>query len=129
MQPCPGQQVCEPVQAGPGAEPVEQKHTPSTHSLLLSAHDGEQLVCLQLPLTHDSPVAQAFSHELQCRGSLLRSTQPAPGQQVLPIPQAGPSLQLQALRVQDSPGWHLMSQPPQLRASTAVLAQALPQQV
>jgi hypothetical protein len=105
----------------------------------VSAHEPLQQVCVpmqvvvpqrQMPPTHVEPLPHVWPQAPQLRMSLVRSAQPALGQQVCPIEQGAPEgKQPQCPPVQTVPAVQAALQPPQLCRSIIVSTQTLPQQV
>ncbi len=107
--------------------------------LQVSAHEPLQQTCvpeqvvlphLQTPLTHVEPSPHEWPQAPQLRRSVMRSAQPALGQQVCVIEQGAPDgKQPQWPPMQTVPAVHLALQPPQLFTSMLVLMQVEPQHV
>jgi hypothetical protein len=84
----------------------------------------------QIPPTHVELLPQMWPQAPQLRMSLVRSAQPALGQQVWPIEQGAPDgRQPQCPPTHTVPPLHTALQPPQLAALTVVSMQEVPQQV
>jgi len=82
-----------------------------------------------LPATQRSPGLHAFAQSPQWNGSVARSTQPTPAQQVEPLAHAEPPAQRQVAPEQLSPvGPQPTPQPPQLALSDCTLVQVPLQQ-
>jgi hypothetical protein len=110
--------------------PVDEQPLPGQQSasLVEPAAQAAPPLQLQLPSTHISPGLHSLRQVPQLKASVLRSTQPSPGQQVCPAPQPEPLPHWQTPPAHCSSAPQALPQRPQFRASERTRTQAPSQQ-